>query len=116
MLDHKPSSTILRFHIAISVSDIAISVIDYSERLGMAPVLIIQNEYALWRTETINLSIRRTTDKPGILRHLGWEDNLAKEYSAEPDCNGIVWERFSPIDQEKEIKAIWPSVNYSAEK
>lgn len=104
-----------KFHIAISVSDVEKSVTDYSVRLGMAPVVIVPNEYALWRTETLNLSIRRTADKPGSLSHLGWEDGSANEYSTETDCNDIVWERFSPLDQENEIKAAWPSVSYVAD-
>lgn len=105
-----------KIHIALSVANIDESVADYSARLAMAPVVIVPNEYALWRTETINLSIRRTIDRPGTLRHLGWEDGLASEYSAETDCNGIVWERFSSRDQEHEIKTAWPSVTYSADR
>lgn len=105
-----------KIHIALSVANIDESVADYSARLAMAPVAIVPNEYALWRTETINLSIRRTVDRPGTLRHLGWEDGQASEYSTETDCNGIVWERFSPRDQEHEIKSAWPSVMYSADR
>jgi hypothetical protein len=105
-----------KIHIALAVADIDESVADYSARLAMAPVVIVPGEYALWRTETINLSIRRTIDKPGTLRHLGWEDCSAGGYSAESDCNGIVWERFSCRDQEQEIKTAWPAVTYSADQ
>ncbi len=96
-----------RFHLALSVKDIQASIEDYSRRLGREPCAVIEGEYALWRTDTLNVSIRRTDDPPG-LRHLGWEDPSAESFSAEPDTNGIVWERFSAELQKREIDAIWP--------
>ncbi|MCP1675506.1 catechol 2,3-dioxygenase-like lactoylglutathione lyase family enzyme [Natronocella acetinitrilica] len=101
-----------RFHIAIGVADIAASVEDYTQRLGQEPVLVIAGEYALWRTDRLNLSIRYAPAAPGELRHLGWEDPQAETLSIEHDVNGLVWERFSAHDQAAEIAAIWPASNY----
>jgi hypothetical protein len=97
-----------RFHIAISVADIARTVEDYSRRLTCPPTVVVPNEYALWRTSTVNLSIRRVGEKPGTLRHLGWEDPSASSFSKEVDVNGIVWERFSAEQQAREIANTWP--------
>ncbi len=97
-----------RFHIALGVADVALSVEDYSRRLGLPPDVIVSGEYALWRTETVNFSIRRAPDKPGTLRHLGWEDESATAFSQDSDANGIVWERFSAAQQLKEINDAWP--------
>jgi hypothetical protein len=97
-----------RFHIAIGVADIGRSVKDYTQRLGAEPTLVVPNEYALWRTETVNLSIRRTGDKAGVLRHLGWEDPSAPEFSLDTDVNGIPWEHFSAEQQDREIVETWP--------
>lgn len=96
-----------RFHLALSVEDIQTSIDDYTRRLGCEPCVVIDGEYALWRTDTLNVSIRRT-DEPSGLRHLGWEDPSAESFSAEPDTNGIVWERFSAELQQLEIEATWP--------
>jgi catechol 2,3-dioxygenase-like lactoylglutathione lyase family enzyme len=99
-------------HLALAVSNIEQSVADYSARLGVLPVVVISGEYALWRTATLNLSIRKTSEPPGTMRHLGWEDAEASEFSTETDCNGITWEKFAAIDQAQEINAIWPNANY----
>jgi catechol 2,3-dioxygenase-like lactoylglutathione lyase family enzyme len=96
------------FHLALSVSDLEASVKDYSRRLGAQPTLVIPNQYALWRTNSINLSIRVTKETPQTLRHLGWEDSEATEFSMDTDVNGILWERFSSIHQDEEIEQIWP--------
>jgi len=101
-----------KFHIAIGVSDIACSIEDYSYRLNCSPTLIIPNEYALWRTENLNLSIRRVDTNSGIVRHLGWEDNSALHFSQDKDINGIVWENFSAKQQAMEINEIWPEAKY----
>ena len=98
-----------RFHIALGVADIERSITDYTARLGAAPTRVIPGEYALWRTETLNVSIRRTPGPPGQLRHLGWEDDSAPAFSESTDTNGIVWERFSTEQQDREIEAVWPS-------
>ncbi len=97
-----------KIHIAINVSDVARSVTDYSERLGCQPVVVVPNEYALWRTGSVNFSIRYDSAAPGTLRHLGWEDSSASEFTKNTDSNGIVWERFNSKQQLNEIKSLWP--------
>lgn len=103
-------------HLALAVSNIELSVADYSARLGVVPVSVVSGEYALWRTEKLNLSIRKTNEPSGTMRHLGWEDSEATEFSTETDCNGIVWENFAASHQAQEINEIWPSANYQPEK
>ena len=97
-----------KIHIAIGVSDIAKSVEDYSIRLDCQPSVVIPNEYALWRTETLNFSIRKVSEFPGTLRHLGWEDPAVSIFTQDTDTNGIVWERFNAELQADEIKKAWP--------
>lgn len=98
-----------RFHIAIAVADIECSIDDYSRRLGCPPSVVVPDEYALWRTSSgINLSIRRTREQVGSLRHLGWEDPSAAEFSTDRDVNGILWERFNTEEQDREILELWP--------
>ena len=48
----------------------------------------------------------------GSLRHLGWEDLTAPEFTQDTDVNGMVWERFTAQHQADEINAIWPEANY----
>lgn len=98
-----------KLHLAISTHKIDASVEDYTQRLGQPPCVHISGEYALWRTDTLNLSIRQDASRPpGELRHLGWEDSSATAFNQDVDVNGIVWERFSAEHQMEEIKAIWP--------
>jgi hypothetical protein len=101
-----------KIHIAIAAHDIIASVEDYSKRLGCQPCVVVANEYALWRTESINLSIRRTTEAIGTVRHLGWEDATATSFIKERDVNGVEWERFSAAVQAEEIREIWPEAEY----
>ena len=102
-----------KLHIAISTNKIDESIEDYSNRLGTRPCSFIHNEYALWRTESLNLSIRRDSScTSGELRHLGWEDTSAKSFSEEKDINGITWELFSAEQQAEEINELWPEANY----
>ncbi len=102
-----------KIHIALSTDDLQSSIEDYSKRLSCEPCSFVEGEYALWRTENINLSLRKDPHcKPGQLRHLGWEDSKAKEFSKELDTNGIVWENFSASHQADEINNIWPDANY----
>ena len=96
-----------RIHLAIAVADLQASITDYSARLGTDPEVVIPGEYALWRTDTINLSIRNTEEDPGTLRHLGWEDDAASQFSTDTDCNGIVWELFAAHHQAEEIRDLW---------
>jgi hypothetical protein len=97
-----------KLHLALSVQSISESVKDYSRRLKVEPVLIVENEYALWRTETLNLSIRYDPNATSVLRHLGWEDERAESFTSDVDCNGIGWEHFSAEHQASEIREIWP--------
>ena len=97
-----------RFHIAIGVVDLVRSIDDYTGRLGAAPCVVVAGQYALWRTETLNLSIRWTGEAAGALRHLGWEDPSAPSFSNDTDVNGIVWERFNAEQQDREILETWP--------
>lgn len=101
-----------RLHIAIAVADINASVKDYSTRLGQEPALVVPHEYALWRLPHLNLSIRRTTEGIGMVRHLGWEDDDAATFSTDIDVNGIFWETFSARQQAEEIRKIWPQIRY----
>lgn len=102
-----------RIHIALGVADIAASVADYTRRLGAAPVVVVAGEYALWRTDALNLSIRRVdAAAAGTLRHLGWEEADCAAFTVETDSNGIAWERFSAAQQAGEIDAIWPGTGY----
>ncbi|MDQ6988553.1 MAG: hypothetical protein Q9M19_01630 [Mariprofundaceae bacterium] len=93
-----------KLHIAISTNKMEETVKDYSIRLDMEPCFFISNEYALWRTDALNVSVRQDpTCTPGELRHLGWEDDSAPNFSKEEDVNGITWERFSAQQQANEI-------------
>jgi len=100
--------SIKRIHIAISTDDIAASVEDYSKRLAADPVYVVPGEYALWRTDLVNLSIRKCGTAGERLRHLGVEDSDAQAMSTSTDCNGILWEHFSSNDQDQEIVDVWP--------
>ena len=102
-----------KLHLAIATDNLAATIRDYSDRLDAQPCLIVEGEYALWRTDSLNLSVRKD-DKfpPGSLRHLGWEDPAAKEMSAETDVNGILWERFTREQQAEEIREIWSDCDY----
>lgn len=102
-----------RFHIAIATDNIEKSVADYSERFRVPPCVVVPGEYALWRTEGLNFSVRRDASRnPGTLRHLGWEDATASEFTQDTDVNGVVWERFSAPLQAEEINQIWPEASY----
>lgn len=102
-------SIVKKLHISISTDNIADSITDYSARLGCEPCAYVADEYALWRTEYLNFSIRQDPIcKPGELRHLGWEDPTAREFTSDLDVNGITWERFSVEQQDDEINETWP--------
>ena len=98
-----------KFHIAITTKDLEATITDYSKRLGSEPTVVVPNEYALWRTESLNFSVRCDANcQPGEMRHLGWEDASSEEFNEEKDVNGIVWERFTAEQQQAEIDNIWP--------
>ena len=102
-----------KLHIAISTDNIQQTIDDYSSRLGVQPCSAIPGEYALWRTESLNISVRQdSTYTAGSLRHLGWEDPTAPEFSQDKDVNGIVWERFTAQHQADEINGLWPEAEY----
>jgi hypothetical protein len=102
-----------KIHIAISAHDIAASIEDYSKRLGCRPCVVIASEYALWRTASVNFSIRQAKETIGTLRHLGWEDADATAFSNDIDVNGIEWDRFSAKVQAEEIRQVWSHIDYS---
>ena len=105
-----------KLHLAISTSTIDATVTDYSKRLGAKPCVVVPDEYALWRTDTLNISIRQdSTCAPGSLRHLGWEDESALNFSQNTDVNGIIWEHFNAQQQAAEINTIWPDAAYDPE-
>jgi len=98
-----------KIHIALSVGKLDEIIDDYSRRLGCKPEVIVQNQYALWRTETVNLSIRVDPEvAPGSLRHLGFEDENVEGFTSSTDPLGIVWESFREQDQKAEINDAWP--------
>lgn len=102
-----------KLHIAISTHKIEETIKDYSVRLETGPCSSVSGEYALWRTETLNLSICQDPEcTSGKLRHLGWEDSSATELSEEADVNGIVWESFTAQQQANEINELWPQATY----
>ena len=102
-----------KLHIAISTKKIEESIKDYTARLGVEPCSFVANEYALWRTDYLNLSIRQDPNyQSGELRHLGWEDSSATAFSEEVDVNGIIWEKFSAQQQADEINELWPEAKY----
>lgn len=102
-----------KLHLAISTDKIAETITDYSARLGIQPCSFIAGEYALWRTESLNISVRQDpTCQTGSLRHLGWEDETASTFTQDTDVNGIVWERFTAQHQADEVNAIWPAAKY----
>ncbi|MDF7798894.1 hypothetical protein P4C99_05440 [Pontiellaceae bacterium B1224] len=103
-----------KFHLAISTNRMEETIRDYSARLGAKPCSMVEGEYALWRTDALNVSIRQDpTCKPGALRHLGWEDDTAEGFTQDADVNGITWERFRAEDQADEINHLWSQAKYN---
>ncbi len=100
-----------KFHLAFAVESIAESVKDYSIKLSAKPNVLVDYEYALWRTETLNFSIRKVAkgQRAGF-RHMGWENELTKGMTEDKDVNGIVWESFDAKTQMDEILSLWPEV------
>ena len=96
-----------RFHIALAVADLKASIADYSQRLGVAPTAVVPGKYALFRTGQLNFSINEMPARAGQLRHLGFEDDAAKDFSSDHDVNGIEWELFSPAAQDAKIPEVY---------
>lgn len=97
-----------RLHLAIGVKNIGDSINDYQKRLNTKPVVTIKDEYALFRTSSLNLSIRKVEEQKLGLRHLGWEGEMYSGFTEEVDSNGFTWEHFRKEDQIKEILDVWP--------
>jgi hypothetical protein len=96
-----------RFHIALAVADLSASIRDYSTRLGTEPTAVVAGKYAMWRTAQLNFSINQMPQRAGQLRHLGFEDTAAQEFSSDHDVNGIEWELFSPKAQDDKIVEVY---------
>ena len=96
-----------RFHISLAVADLATSIRDYSTRLGVEPTAVVAGKYAMWRTAQLNFSINEMPQRAGQLRHLGFEDTAAGEFSSDHDVNGIEWELFSPTAQDEKIVEVY---------
>ena len=96
-----------RFHIALAVANLADSVRDYSARLGVEPTAVVAGKYAMWRTAQLNFSINQIPERAVQLRHLGFEDSAAADFSSDHDVNGIEWELFSPKAQDDKIVEVY---------
>ncbi len=96
-----------RFHIALAVRDLDASIADYSVRLGQTPHAVVPGKYAMWRTDLLNFSINQTPERAGLLRHVGFEDEAAVGFTRTTDVNGLVWEHFSPAEQDAKIVEIY---------
>jgi len=96
-----------RFHIALAVRNLQTSIVDYSQRLGQEPTIVVPQKYAMWRTDLLNFSINENPECAGQLRHLGFEDDEAQGFSSTFDVNGIEWESFSQKEQEEKIIAMY---------
>lgn len=102
-----------KLHLAIATRNIEATVDDYSQRFGCKPCVVIAEQYALWRTESLNLSVRYDAlCQPGELRHMGWEDAEAAAFSTDIDVNGVTWEAFTAQQQAEEIEEFWPGTGY----
>jgi hypothetical protein len=100
-----------RFHIALAVSDLTASMRDYSAHLGVEPTAVVAGKYAMWRTPQLNFSINQMPQRAGQLRHLGFEDSAAGEFSSDHDVNGIEWELFSPQAQDEKVVEVYVPVH-----
>jgi catechol 2,3-dioxygenase-like lactoylglutathione lyase family enzyme len=106
---NRREATLRRFHIAIAVADLAASIEDYRHRLGVPPTAVVPGKYALFRTKQLNFSINEMPARAGQLRHLGFEDDAARDFSSDHDVNGIEWELFSPAAQDAKIPEVYGS-------
>ncbi len=98
-----------RFHVALAVPDLAAAISDFTHRLGVEPEVVAAGTYALFRTESLNVSLSEVRGAPAALRHLGFEDPNAPSFSEEKDASNIVWERFTADQQHAEIDTRWPN-------
>lgn len=100
------------FHLALAVPDLAAAIADFRYRLDVEPEVVAPGAYALFRTESLNLSLSEVRGAPAALRHLGFEDPNAASFSEQEDASNIVWERFTPEQQRAEIDARWPNARW----
>ncbi|WGK68327.1 hypothetical protein P0082_07510 [Candidatus Haliotispira prima] len=102
-----------KLHVAVSSHQIEKTIEEYTIRLGTKPCLSVPNAYALWRTDSLNISVRQDTAcPPAKLRHIGWENPTARSFSKKKDVNGLTWEKFNARQQADEINALWPKAKY----
>jgi catechol 2,3-dioxygenase-like lactoylglutathione lyase family enzyme len=102
----------MKAHLAVSVKDIEESVAEYTRLLGQGPDLVVPGAYALWRTPALNMSIRKTGEGAGTVRHVGFERDDAERFTEYRDCNGLLWEDFNKHHQAEEIKSVWKDTEY----
>ena len=96
-----------RIHIALAVASITDSVVDYPNRIGDRPNVVVTGKYAMWRTDQRNFSINEIPARADQLRHMGFEDDAADGFGSDTDVNGIMWELFSPDAQDEKIGQIY---------
>lgn len=98
-----------RVHIAIGVSSLSESISFYEKKFSVSPELIIPHEYALFKTETMNISLRVVPENQIGVRHVGVESMRFDSFTAEKDPSGVLWESFNEQAQYDEIEEIWPN-------
>ena len=101
-----------KVHIALAVKNIDAAIVEYTKRLGAPPVAVAEEQYALWRTNEVNLSVSVQPAAAGQLRHLGFEDPDAPAMTAEYDGDGFMWERFTAAQQRAEMFKYYPDADY----
>lgn len=102
----------MKVHLAVAVTDLEISVAEYTRLIGAAPDLVIPGQFALWRTPILNMSLRCTGQAAGTVRHVGFERDDATRFEEYRDVNGLTWETFNKHHQADEIRAVWGDVAY----
>ena len=93
-----------RFHISIAVKNLDESIKWYSNKLGCKPCVVVAERYALLRNDMLNFSISQKPEIAGHVRHIGFENSDAQNFTETHDCNGLMWEEFTSEMQMQEIK------------
>lgn len=101
-----------RLHVALAVKNLETSIAEYTKILSSKPLIIVKGQYALWRTDEVNLSLSEKPDEAGQLRHLGFEDPQTLEMTVTHDSDGFMWERFTAEQQRQEILEHYPEADY----
>ena len=96
-----------KFHISIAVKNLDESIKEYSQKLCCEPCVVIVEKYALWRTDILNFSISHKPEIAGQVRHIGFENSDAKNFTETHDCNGLMWEEFTAEMQRQEIEEVY---------